>query len=214
MKPLFPPLFLHLAALGVIAAGTVSVAFAQTNPGKQPQKNAVSYTLMATDRLSVNVFQEEDLNLITRVDAKGCINLKLLEDVHVQGLTVSEAQKAIENAYREARYLRNPQVTITIEEYAPRAVTVYGMVKQPGRVPLPTESTMDILELIGKVGGFQDTAKGSAVTVTRINSDGTRSVIGPIDVESMIKGKGKGKRSEDVLIMMPEDIVNVPMRMF
>ncbi len=179
------------------------------------QKNVAAYTLMRTDQLSINIFQEDDLNVITRVDANGRVNLKLLtEEVRVQGMTVAEAQRAIENAYQEGRFLRNPQVTIAIMEYAPRAVTVYGMVKLPGRVILPTESTMDILELIGKVGGFQDTAKGNAVTVTRINNDGTRSVIGPIDVESLIKGKGKEKRREDVLIMMPEDIVNVPMRMF
>ncbi len=177
-------------------------------------KNVVVYTLMASDKLSINVFQEDDLSIISRVDAKGCVNLKLVGDVRVFGLTVSEAQKAIENAYQEGRFLRNPQVTINIEEYAPRAVTVYGQVKNPGRVPLPTETTTDIVDLIGKVGGFTDTAKGNAVTVTRITLDGKRIVIGPIDVESVIKGKDKGKARENVLLMMPDDIVNVPMRMF
>jgi hypothetical protein len=39
-------------------------------------------------------------------------------------------------------------------------------------------------------------------------------VLGPFDVESMNKGKDRGKAGENVLIMMPGDIVNVPQRIF
>jgi polysaccharide biosynthesis/export protein len=206
--------FVLLCAL--VAAGLRNAAAQSTeNPGApSTSKQAVVYTLTNTDKLSISIFQEDDLNVIARVDAKGSVNLKLVGDVRVFGLTVSEAQRAIEDAYKDGRFLRNPQVTINIEEYAPREVTVYGMVREPKRVPLPTESSMNLVDLIGKVGGFTDTAKGSAVTVTRITPDGKRIVLGPFDVESMNKGKDKGKSGENVLIMMPGDIVNVPQRIF
>jgi len=175
-------------------------------------KQAVTYTLTNTDKLSISVFQEDDMNVIANVDARGYVNLKLVGNVRVYGLSVAEAQKAIEDAYKDGRFLRNPQVTINIEYYAPREVTVYGMVREPKRVLLPPESSLNLVDLIGKVGGFTDTAKGTAVTVTRITPDGKTTVLGPFDVEAM--NKGKGKSNQDVLIMMPGDIVNVPQRMF
>jgi len=203
-----------LCALAAEAMQLVNAQPASAGDGAAMPKHVVEYAITNADKLSISVFQEDDLNVIARVDAKGCVNLRLVGDVRVFGLNKSEAQKAIEEAYKDGRYLRNPQVTINIEEYAPREVTVYGRVREPKRVPLPTESTMNLVDLIGKVGGFDDTAKGSAVTVTRITPEGKRIVLGPFDVESMNKGKNKGKSSENVLIMMPGDIVNVPQSMF
>jgi polysaccharide export outer membrane protein len=209
---------LRCVLLGMLAAAGMQHAEAQSstpaNNNSTEPRQAVTYTLTNTDKLSISVFQEDDLNVIARVDAKGFVNLKLVGDVRVFGLSVSEAQKAIEDAYKDGRFLRNPQVTINIEEYAPREVTVYGMVREPKRVPLPTESNMNLVDLIGKVGGFTDTARGNAVTVTRITPEGKRIVLGPFDVESMNKGKDRGKAGENVLIMMPGDIVNVPQRIF
>src|SRR5690606_8924385 len=101
-----------------------------------------------------------DLSVIVRIDARGNINLKLVGDLRVAGMTVAEAQRAIENAYREGRYLRNPQATIAIEDYAPREVSISGQVKAPGRYLLPIESTFSIVELVTKAGGLTDIAKG------------------------------------------------------
>jgi polysaccharide export outer membrane protein len=194
-----------------------AIGFAQApapaSPAATP-KNASAYTLSTTDKLNINVFQEEELNTLTRIDAKGCVNLKLVGDVRVAGMSVSEAQKAIETAYKEGRFLRNPQVTIYVEEYAAREVTVYGQVKNPGRISLPIESSMTLIDLIGKVGGFTDTAKGSAVTITRTAPDGKRSVLGPIDVDALNKGRSQSSAGDETLVMQPGDIVNVPQRVF
>jgi polysaccharide biosynthesis/export protein len=203
--------------LSVFVLCTVLPLLAEgANPPAMPTGSnpETAYALTTTDKLNISVFQEEDLNVVTRVDAKGSVNLKLVGDVVISGMSVSDAQKAIETAYKDGRFLRNPQVTIYVEEYAPREVTVYGMVKNPGRVSLPVESPMNLVDLIGKVGGFTDTAKGNAVTVTRIGPDGRRTVIGPIDVEALNKGKNKGSSGENILRMIPGDIVNVPQKIF
>lgn len=170
-----------------------------------------SYTIVCTDRLRISVYQEEDLSVIARVDAKGTVNLPLVGEINVLGHTVSEAQKAIESAYREGRYLKNPQVTINIEEYAPREVSIQGMVRNPGRYPLPIEASMTVLELVTKAGGLTDTARGTAITVTRIYADGKKTVFN-IDIESLIKGRQKARATDDSLILLPGDIVYVPER--
>lgn len=193
---------------GLAAMFLTNLAAKAQNPALRPQQ---SYIIALTDRLRISVYQEEDLSVITRVDAKGTVNLNLVGEVPIAGKTVSEAQKTIEAAYQDGHFLKNPQVTINIEEYAPREVSVQGMVRNPGRYPLPIEATMTVLELVTKAGGLTDTAKGTAITVTRISADGKKSVFS-IDIESLIRGRDKAKATDNSLILLPGDIVYVPER--
>ena len=81
----------------------------------------------------MHVFQEDDLGITARVDSKGDINLNMVGEVHVAGQTLEEAEQAIEAAYMAGQFLRHPKVTLTVEELAPREVSVQGYVKNPGR---------------------------------------------------------------------------------
>jgi polysaccharide export outer membrane protein len=179
---------------------------------KADTKTNFIYKLTNTDRLRIMVYGEADLSTISRIDARGNINLYLVGDVHVAGSTVNEAQKIIEAAYRDGRFLRNPQVTISVEDYAPRTVTVDGQVKSPGPISLPTESTLTVYQAIIRAGGFTDIAKGSAVSVTRVLPDGTKKVF-TVDVDSLIRGKDRNNAADNTLLLEPGDIIYVPERL-
>jgi polysaccharide export outer membrane protein len=172
-----------------------------------------AYKIRPTDKLSIRVFQEDDLTTICRVDSKGTVNLPLVGEVRIYGQTLSEAERTIEKSYKDGRFLRNPEVTIAVEEYAPREVSIQGQIKNPGRYPLPVESTLSVLDLVTKAGGFTDTAKGTEVRITRILPDGSTRVI-TIDIESLIKGNGDAKANgeSNALLLEPDDIVYVPER--
>jgi polysaccharide export outer membrane protein len=179
---------------------------------KTDTQSSFIYKLTTADRLRVVVYGEPDLATVTRIDARGNINLFLVGDVHVANCTVNEAQKVIEAAYRDGRFLRSPQATISVEDYAPRTVTVDGQVKAPGSIPLPVESTLTVYQAVIRAGGFTDVAKGSAVQVTRLMPDGTKKVF-TVDVDSLIKGKGKTRERDDSLLLEPGDIIYVPERL-
>jgi len=210
MTPFFHSLqrlLFPLAAIVVLWAGPPTLrAEAPDSEGKIP-----SYTLTATDRLRIAVYQEDDLSSIVRIDAKGDVNLLLVGEVRIAGLTVREAQKAIEDAYRDGRFLRNPQVIITVEEYAPREVSIGGQVHSPGRYPLPIESTMTVIDLVTKAGGLTDIARGGAVTITHITPDG-KKITTTVDVDSILKGKAQAKANDTTIQLQPGDIVYVPER--
>ncbi|MCC6416549.1 MAG: polysaccharide biosynthesis/export family protein [Opitutaceae bacterium] len=183
-------------------------------PNNQPQADpakAIVYRIATNDIIRVGVFQEPDLDMISRVDVKGLVNLPLLGQIRVINLTIPEAEEVIESAYQTGRFLRNPQVTITVQEYTPREVSIQGQVRNPGRYPLPIEQSMSLLELVTRAQGFTDTAKGTAVTVTRVNTDGTKEVF-TVDVESLIKGRDRAKVKDSSLTLLPGDIVYVPER--
>jgi polysaccharide biosynthesis/export protein len=204
-------LFFFLCGLVLLPPALLSAETPATPKAQDP--SVLSYKITLTDLLRVDIYQEEDLRTMARVDAKGNINLPLVSEVPVAGLTVSEAQKAVENAYRDGRYLRTPQVTINVEAYASREVSIQGQVRSPGRYPLPIETSMTVLELVTRAGGFTDTAKGTAVNVTRVSLDGKKKVY-TIDVDSLLKGKDRANISDNSLMLEPGDIVFVPERLF
>jgi polysaccharide export outer membrane protein len=185
--------------------GAAHPARAQT----EPVHSKVVYVLAVTDRIRVVIFGEDDLATDARVDAFGNINLPLVGDIHVAGLSVDDAQRAVERAYRDGQYLRKPQATISIAEYAPREVSIQGQVKSPGRFLLPTESTYSVVELVTKAGGFTDIAKGNDVTITHFTPDGKKTVR-KVDVESIIQGKNSERAQDSTLMLEPGDIVYVP----
>jgi polysaccharide export outer membrane protein len=197
----------------IILVFSLSLSISALSAADAPNQAILSYKITLTDLLRVDIYQEDDLRTMARVDAKGNINLPLGGEVPVAGLTVSEAQKAVEDSYRDGRYLRTPQVTINVEAYAAREVSIQGQVRSAGRYPLPIETSMTVLELVTRAGGFTDTAKGPAVNVTRISPDGKKKVY-TIDVDSLLKGKDRANISDNSLMLEPGDIVFVPERLF
>lgn len=178
---------------------------------KADEKKVVPYRVTRGDRLAVSIFGEPDLTSGNkRVEARGTINLTLVGDVRVYGMTLTEAAAAIQDAYRDGRILRNPEVTVTVEEYSPRVVTVLGKVKYPGRVDLPPEQQWTIKDVITKVGGFDDTARGTAVRLTRTMPDGASKVF-TLDVQSALLGKDRATTSTDASFTVePDDTIYVP----
>lgn len=205
MRParLLPLLAFTLA----LAAGGAAQSPDGAHPPAEQKKNYI-HTLQLGDRLRITVYQEDDLLANPRIDARGRVNLPLVGEVVIGGLTLAQAQRVIEDAFKDGRFLRHPQVTITVEEYAPREVSIQGAIRNPGRYVLPVESTFTVVELVTKAGGFTDIAKGTTVTITRVAADGTKQVF-TVDVESLIRGRKGGRPAEDILLQ-PGDIVYVP----
>jgi polysaccharide export outer membrane protein len=205
-----PSPYLRLrAALALAAAlGSVATGLRGADAAAAPQ---FIYTLSPQDKVRVDVYQE-DLSSEVRVDALGNINLPLINQVHVGGLTVPAAQQVIQAAYHDGRFLVHPEVTISIEEYAMREVSIQGMVKNPGRYQLPPEGTYSVVDLVTKAGGFTDIAKGSEVTITHTGPDGKKTSF-RVDVDALIKGKKSPQSDGNSLLLQPGDVVYVPERL-
>jgi polysaccharide export outer membrane protein len=90
-------------------------------------------------------------------------------------------------------------------------VTVLGQVRKSGNIVLPSDRSVDVVDVILLADGFTDVAKATAVKVSRVMPDGTRKTWDDIDVDAFLRGRANRK---DALVIQPGDIVNVPMRMF
>ena len=95
------------------------------------------YLLSPFDMVSISVYGQKDLSSSQRITDEGAVSVPLLGDILVGGNTVSQAQKLIERAFIEQLYLVNPVVTISIDEFSPKVVTVLGEVEKPGSIKIP-----------------------------------------------------------------------------
>jgi polysaccharide export outer membrane protein len=117
------------------------------------------------DIMSIDVFGNEDLKLEEiQVDAGGRIAFPLIGAVDVAGKTPTEAARAIETLLR-GRFLRNPQVTVSMKEIASQVVAISGEIKKPGIYPIVGDMTL--LKAIARAEGWTEFSKKREVLVFR-----------------------------------------------
>jgi polysaccharide export outer membrane protein len=115
------------------------------------------------DLLEVSVYDVPELTTRTRVSNNGDIYLPLIDYVHVDGLTIDEAEKVIERRLDQGGFVRNPHVQLFIAEYTSDGATVLGEVARPGVYSVLGEQTL--FTLLSTAGGLTDRA-GQSITIT------------------------------------------------
>lgn len=171
-----------------------------------------SYRLILRDQIQMTVYGQPDLTVAQRIDGEGTIRIPLLGNVVIAGKTVRELEDELEKAFIDGEFLRSPMVTVRVTEYAPREITVFGAVRSPGALTLPIEvNSIDIVELISKVGGFTPVAKTKEVRVVR-NRGQTDERVEIIDVAGMIAGQNRSRQKQ--VQIHPGDLIQVDQSLF
>jgi polysaccharide biosynthesis/export protein len=119
-------------------------------------------TIGPGDMFDLTVFDVPELVLKVRVDSSGGVNLPLLGDVRLAGMTVRDSQRLIAHELVARQLVKDPQVSLFIEEFATQGVTVYGEVTSPGVYPLMGPHRL--YDAISAAGGLTMKA-GRTVTI-------------------------------------------------
>lgn len=141
------------------------------------------YLLGAGDLIHVTVFEAKDLESKVRVSSRGYVTLPLLGQVQVKGLSAREAEEKIEQAYRE-KYIKDPHVSIFVEEHFSQRVTLVGQFKNPGTYDYL--SKMRLLDVMALAGGLSDNA-GRIVQVRRMSTSQEKQGMFLVDLDKLIK---------------------------
>ena len=158
----------------------------------------VDYRVGSGDRLSVSVLQMPDMKTTVRVSQQGAISLPLLGIVQVAGLSVSEIEKRLADELRRT-YVRDPQVSVQVEEIESHPISVVGAVAEPGTFQV--RGPMHLLAVLSLARGVTDTA-GSRVLVMRADTNTP-----PIDLD-LKQVLESGDPSLNVVVN-PGDVVKV-----
>lgn len=149
---------------------SVYCAFAQ-----QPATGQ-QYRLGSGDLIRIQVYDEQELYLETRVSDKGTISYPFLGEIQAASITVAELEAYI-TARLKGDYLISPKVSVDIQEY--RMFYVNGEVEQPGGFPF--QPGMTVRKAISVAGGFGERASREKIFIIRDGDASKKTVLVNLD---------------------------------
>lgn len=196
-----------IAALSLAFAVFLFAGCASTGEKKDeatepaPEKVTIDeFVLGIGDSIEVSVYRHDDLKKTIKIDSSGMFMYPLIGDVKVVGKGVFALRDELR--MKLAKYIVDPQVTISITAVQSQKILVLGEVKSPGVFPLEYETS--VTEAISNAGGNTEDAKLKNIMLIR-RTKGKPNV-------SMINLKqafNNGDLSDDK-ILQNGDIVYVP----
>jgi polysaccharide biosynthesis/export protein len=147
------------------------VAPSQQRRPSNNQSNA--YTLGPGDRVRVDVFNVPEYSGEFVVLVDGTLNLPIVGAIRVEGGTLAQVAKRIEDEYK--RYVRVPTVTVGLILARPIQVTIAGEVNRAGSYSIPLAETRKfptLSQALQLAGGVKQTSNLRRVRVVRGNRQG------------------------------------------
>lgn len=150
-------------------AACILAAFASiASPRSSPTLSA--YKLGAGDVITIRVLGEDELKREkVKLSDAVTISFPVLGEIKVRGMTVGGLEDYI-TAGLKGRYLVDPQVTVSIDEY--RSFFVNGEVEKPGGYPFSPGLT--VRKAISIAGGFKERAAREKMSIIR-DDDATQT---------------------------------------
>ncbi|HWC64557.1 MAG TPA: polysaccharide biosynthesis/export family protein [Thermoanaerobaculia bacterium] len=159
------------------------------------------YRIGPKDLLDVKVFEVPELNVERRVSDAGDIDLPLLGDFPVAGLTAREAAGKLEELLK-AKYVNRASVSILIKDFESRPISVLGAVAKPGS--LTVSGNWTLLQAISAAGGLTPQA-GKRIYVLR-RADNSLSDTLELSTDDVLQSASTLWN----VPIYPSDVINVP----
>jgi polysaccharide export outer membrane protein len=159
------------------------------------------YRVGPRDLLEIRVLEIPELNLERRVLESGNLDLPLLGQTSVSGLTATEIRDRLQ-ALLTARFVNRANVSVTVKDFANKPVSILGAVTKAG--PLNISGRWDLLQAITAAGGLAPGA-GKKIHVLRHAENGLSDRLEIDTAELFVKSSQIWN-----IPIFPSDIVNVP----
>ena len=164
--------------------------------GKSANTSAASavedYKIGADDVLTVSVVDAPEFGGKFRVSDSGFIEVPgISAPIHAEGQSSIELAHSLRQALMDAKQLRDPHVSVFVDEYHGRTVTVLGAVTKPAVYALQKRTT--VLEALSLAGGSLPNA-GNTVTIVRgaASAEATGTAVGSAQtfaMSNLVSGK-------------------------
>lgn len=163
--------------------------------------------LGSNDYVSFRVVEDRDNDSQRlRVNDNGELEVPYIGLVQASGRTCKELAYSIKGAF-EKEYYYHATVILAVDRVSEKSrgrIYVYGSVRGQGPQEIPADESYTVSKAIIRAGGFGDFANKRKVKVTRKNGQDF-----VIDLKRVIE---EGK-SEDDVVLQPDDQIYVPQRL-
>lgn len=164
----------------------VSSQNVSSNASKYETDSMLSY-IGAGDKLKIQVYNEKELSGVYQVSPEGSIMFPFIGEIKVDGLNNFTLSVKIADLLMDG-YIKNPQVTVLVEEFVSKRIFVLGQVQKAGNFPIRTR--MSVIEAISLAGGFTNFADIGNVVVTRKANDGKEKRF-VVDIKAIVNGNSE-----------------------
>jgi polysaccharide biosynthesis/export protein len=137
------------------------VTFAGVVGYAQPSQ-PTNYVIGPQDILTITSFDQEDLSNKYPVDSDGTFTFPLVGRVKAGGLTLRELEAELKRLLKDG-FFKDPQLSVSVEQYRSQKIHIVGEVRNPGSYPLTGD--MSLIEAVARAGSTLPTASGEALIV-------------------------------------------------
>ena len=185
-----PPAAASAAPVAPPPAAPAPVPFPSPSASLPPE-----YQIGPEDILKVTVYGHEDLTQTVVVQSDGTFVFPLIGRVKGGDLSPKELERKITVLLSQG-FIRNPQVTVIVQEYRSKTIFVVGEIMRPGTYPLSGSRTL--VEALAKAGPTTANA-GAEVVIVRPHGE----VQGPVLPNQV--GEGPASAAAEVIrVSMPD----------
>jgi polysaccharide biosynthesis/export protein len=164
------------------------------------------YKIGPGDLLTVSVMDAPEFGGKYRVSDLGMIEIPGLPTaIRAEDQSPIELAHSIRNALIAAKQLRDPKISVLVEEYRGRTITVLGSVAKPSTYPIAKRTTL--LEALSLAGGALPSS-GDTVTVVRGPATAEATGVEAGTVQFVQLSKLVSGQSQDIEVRNG-DVVNV-----
>jgi polysaccharide export outer membrane protein len=151
------------------------------------------YQIGPEDLVEISVLEAPDLNRTVRVADDGTISLALLGSIPATGLSTRQLQADLEDRLRRT-YMKDPQVSVFVQEMKSHPVSVFGAVEKPGVYQI--RYAKSLVEVLSMAQGLANDAGDTVIVVRRGGEHGDSALASPRGAEAR---EASGGPSQDAL---------------
>jgi polysaccharide export outer membrane protein len=167
----------------------ISVIGAVRSPGQIPMPVSGNLDLAAAMAIAGGLAESADANGIQLIRTSGAISAFSMASI-------------VSGANARVRLEAGDRIIVNQSAFVGKSLTVLGQVGRQGPLAFPVNGRLDLISAIAMAGGLSDLANPKKITINRKGKTIT------VDYKEM------SQRGDQPFLLQPDDIVNVPERLF
>jgi polysaccharide export outer membrane protein len=182
----------------------------------EPNTAEPNYVLGPGDTIiirAVGIDEFSDKTDTKLIDMRGFVDVPIVGHVKAAGLPVQQLEDTITKELQ--KYVRDPQVTVTVAEFKSQPVSVVGSVLQPGVYKLTGQNTL--VQVLSQAQGLAEDA-ANKINITREKAQGRIPLPGSaedstgqfytatVDTKRLLDAKDPSAN----IVVKPNDVIAVP----
>ncbi len=200
-------MILVLAVLLVSSSACTTVqgvagGYSRAEKEKSVATDEAAYLIQPGDQLEIKFYYDKELNEQVVVRPDGMISLQLVDEVKAAGHAPAELDKVLTEKY--AGFIKEPELTVIVRQFAEQKIYVGGEVNNPGVLPFAPDLTA--FRALVLAGNYKTSAALDSVIVLR-NRPGSK--VKEFYTVNLLSREPVAGQVGD-LTLQPYDVVFVP----